>query len=61
MSTSSDAGPLIRLGRCTLLHLLKKTYSEIVIPEAVYREAVTSWLERGYHDAITIKKAIEQG
>ncbi len=61
MAASSDAGPLIWLGKCDILHLLKKLYSEIIIPEAVYEEAVIRGLEKGYEDAQAIKKAIETG
>jgi predicted nucleic acid-binding protein len=48
------------LGKCGILHLLKKSYSEIVIPEAVYEEAVTHGIEKGYADAQVIKKAVEE-
>lgn len=61
MSASSDAGPLIWLARCGNLHLLEKLYSGIVIPEAVYEEAVTRGVEEGYEDAWIIKKAVEDG
>ena len=61
MAASSDAGPLIWLGKCGTLHLLKKLHSEIVIPEAVYEEAVTRGVEKGYADAQVIKKAVEEG
>ena len=61
MAASSDAGPLIWLGKCDILHLLKKLYSEILIPEAVYEEAVTRGLEKGYEDAQVTKKAVEEG
>lgn len=61
MAASSDAGPLIWLGKCDILHLLKKLYPEIVIPEAVYEEAVIRGLEKGYKDAQIIDKAIEEG
>ena len=40
---------------------MKKLHSEIVIPEAVYMEAVTRGLEKGHMDAQTTKKAIEEG
>ena len=60
MAASSDAGPLIWLGKCDLLHLLKKLYSEIVIPEAVYKEAVIRGLEKGFEEAQEIKKANEE-
>jgi len=61
LAASSDAGPLIWLGKCDILHLLKKLYSEILIPEAVYEEAVTRGLEKGYEDAQVTKKAVEEG
>jgi predicted nucleic acid-binding protein len=61
LSASSDAGPIIWLAKCDVLHLLKKLWSEVLIPEAVYEEAVTSGLEKGHEDAQTTKKAIEEG
>ena len=60
MAASSDAGPIIWLGKCDILHLLKKLYSEIAIPEAVYEEAVIRGLEKGFEDAQVIKKTIEE-
>jgi len=60
LGASSDAGPLIYLGKCFILHLLKKLYSETVIPEAVYEEAVLRGIEKGFEDAQVIKKAIEE-
>jgi len=61
LPASSDAGPLIWLGKCGILHILRKLFSEIVIPEAVYEEAVIRGLEKGYEDAQVIKRAIETG
>lgn len=40
----SNASPLISLCKIDLLHILKELWSEIIIPDAVYREAV----EDGY-------------
>ncbi len=60
MAASSDAGPLIWLGKCDTLHLLRKLYTEIVVPEAVYEEAVSRGLEKGFEDAQIIKKALEE-
>lgn len=60
MAASSDAGPLIWLGKCDILYLLRKIYAEIAIPEAVYEEAVTRGLEKGFEDARVIKTAIEK-
>jgi len=61
LSASSDAGPLIWLARCGNLRLLEKLYSGIVIPEAVYEEAVTRGIEEGYEDALIIRGAVEAG
>ena len=61
MAASSDAGPLIWLGKCDILHLLSKLYPEILIPEAVHEEAVSRGLEKGFEDAKIIKKALEEG
>ena len=57
MAASSDAGPLIWLAKCDILHLLEKLYAEILIPEAVHEEAVERGLEKGYEDAKIIEKA----
>jgi len=61
LSASSDAGPLIWLARCGNLCLLEKLYSEIMIPEAVYEEAVSRGVEEGYEDALIISGAVEAG
>ena len=61
MAASSDAGPLIWLAKCDILHLLRKLYPEILIPEAVHEEAVSRGLEKGFEDAKIIKKALEEG
>jgi len=61
LAAASDAGPLIWLAKCDILHLLEKLYSETTIPEAAYDEAVIRGLEKGYEDAQATKKAIEEG
>ena len=61
MTASSDAGPLIWLGKCELLHLLRKLYSEIAVPEAVYKEVVTRGLEKGFRNARIVEKALKEG
>lgn len=60
MPAASDAGPLIWLGKCGILLLLEKLYSEILIPEAVHEESVSSGLEMGFEDAQAIEKAMEE-
>lgn len=61
MAASSDADPLIWLGKCSILHLLEKSYSETVIPEAVHEEAYLRGLEKGFENAQAIKEAMEEG
>ena len=61
MAASSDAGPLIWLAKCDILHLLRKLFPEILIPEAVHEEAVSRGLEKGYEDAKITEKALEKG
>ena len=61
MTACSDAGPLIWLGKCDNIHLLKKLFTEIVIPEAVYEEAVIRGLEKGYKDAQQTQNAMDEG
>jgi predicted nucleic acid-binding protein len=61
LAASSDAGPLIWLAKCDILHLLRKLYPEILIPEAVHEVAVERGLEKGFEDAKIIKKALEEG
>ncbi|MGQ9721663.1 MAG: DUF3368 domain-containing protein [Candidatus Jordarchaeum sp.] len=60
MTATSDAGPLIWLGKCELLHLLRQLYREIAIPESVHKEAVIIGLEKGYENAQIIKKALNE-
>jgi predicted nucleic acid-binding protein len=61
LPASADTGPLIWLGKCDALHLLKKLYHENEIRETVYIEAVTRGLEKGHEDAQIIKKTMEKG
>lgn len=60
MSAIIDAGLLIWLAKCNLLHLLRNMFSNIMITEA-YNEAATVGFEAGYTDAESIAKAIEEG
>jgi len=57
----SDAGPLIWLGKYNNLNLLKRMYSEVLVPEAVYKETVTLGLEKGFKDAKIISRAVQDG
>lgn len=61
MAASSDAGPLIWLAKCGLLDMLKETYSNVMVLEAVYEETVARGLEGGFEDAQVIEDAVEGG
>jgi len=61
LAASSDSDPLIWLAKSSILHLLRKLHSEILIPEAVREEAVSRGLEKGFEDAKIIEKALEEG
>jgi len=61
LAACSDTGPLIWLGKCKNLVILKKLFSKVVISEAVYEEAVLRGIEKGFEDARLIAEAIEEG
>lgn len=51
----SNSSPLIHLAKIGKLDLLKSFFSEVIVPEAVYRECVVEGGER--EDAVKIAKA----
>ena len=57
----SNSGPLIWLGRYGLLFLLRKHFSLIAIPTAVYVEVVKEGLKHNYLDAQETKNAVDEG
>ena len=59
MITISDSSPLILIAKLNQLNLLKELYSEILIPEEVYRETIVKGKEEGYSDAHKIEMALE--
>jgi len=61
LAASSDAGPLIWPAKNSILDILRKMYPHIMVPEAVYEEAVTRGLEWGFTDAQVIREAVEEG
>ena len=61
MAASSNTGPLIWLGKRKILELLSKLFSEVVISDAVYEEAVSQGAKKGHEDALVIAKATEEG
>jgi len=58
---TSNTGPLIHLAKANALHLLKKLYKTIIIPQQVKTETVNKGKEEGAPDALQIQKAIEEG
>ncbi len=61
MKVVSDSGPLIALGKLGLTGLLRQLYERVLIPSAVFEEAVTRGLERGEPDALATQLAIVRG
>ena len=59
--TVSNTSPLIWLAKIGKLHLLKDLFSEVLISEESYKEAVEVGLKEGYSDALVIKEACDQG
>ena len=57
----SNSGPLIWLGRCGLLFLLRRLFDLIAVPRAVFVEVVEEGLKQGYLDAREAKKALDEG
>lgn len=61
MPIISNASPLIWLSKAGKIILLKELFSEVVIPEEVYREVVEKSLEEGSSDALIIKESVSEG
>lgn len=57
----SNAGPLIHLSRAGLLHLLRRLFDRVLVPEGVEDEAVDRGKERGSADALQVEEAIAEG
>lgn len=55
MKVVCNSGPLMALGKIGQVHLLYPLYGAVLIPSAVYDEAVLSGLARGESDAVTIE------
>jgi len=54
-----DATPLIYLAKAERLDVIETLDEPRVVPEAVYREVVTTGVEQGYDDARRIERAVE--
>lgn len=61
MHAISDTSPLIWLAKIGKLSLLKELFSEILVPEEVYKEAVERGLHEGFSDALLIREGFNQG
>lgn len=57
----SNATPLIYLAKVGRIHLLRKVFGEVFIPEEVKVEVVDKGKQLGERDAYVIEKAIEDG
>lgn len=58
MIVVSDSSPLILMARIGCLELLRDLYKTVLIPEAVFNEAVNKGKEGGYGDAFLIEKEV---
>jgi predicted nucleic acid-binding protein len=58
MKAVANAGPLIALGKLGLLQLLHQLYDAVLVPAAVYAEAVTRGVESAQPDAHAIQLAV---
>jgi len=56
----SNSGPLIALAKLNQLSVLKRLFQQLLIPQAVYEEAVIRGMTQGYPDALAIKLFLEQ-
>lgn len=61
MPAVSNTSPLIWLSKIGRVTLLKELFGEVIIPEAVHKEAVERVLQEGFSDALVIKEAVDQG
>ncbi|MGM0683269.1 MAG: DUF3368 domain-containing protein [Halobacteriota archaeon] len=61
MSWAFDATPLIYLAKADRLDVIETLDEPRVVPEAVYREVVTTGIGQGYDDARRIERVVEDG
>jgi len=60
MIAISDSTPIIYLAKLNLLKLLKKIYSEILIPKEVYKEVVEEGKKSNQKEVLLIEEAINK-
>jgi len=58
--TVTDTGPLVVLAKLNRLELLAELFHTVIVPAAVYHEAVTVGKRRGYPDANVLELFLEQ-
>ena len=56
----ANAGPLMALAKLNLLHLLKQLYGQVQFPRSVYEEVVVEGIRRGFEDAHTLQRFLNQ-
>jgi len=56
----ANAGPLMALAKLNLLHLLKQLYGQVQFPRSVYEEVVVKGIRRGFEDAHTLQRFLNQ-
>ena len=61
MTVVVDAGPLLALAKLGLMRILHQLYNQVLVPSAVYEEAVLQGLAKGYPDAYVIRDAVLRG
>ncbi|TKX45434.1 DUF3368 domain-containing protein [Halorubrum sp. SD690R] len=61
MSWVFDATPLTSLAKAERLGVVETLSEPRLVPERVYREAVTEGIEAGYDDARRIERTVEDG
>ena len=61
MIVITNSGPLIALGKLSLLNLLEPLYKEVMLPARVYDEVIGRGTKQGYLDTVQAKLAVHRG
>jgi predicted nucleic acid-binding protein len=56
----SNTGPLIHMTQVDQLELLLTSFDKVIIPRAVYNEAIGAGLQQGYADAIILEQSVKE-
>jgi len=57
----ADSGPLMALGKLSLLDLLHGLFGQVLVPRAVHDEVVVRGMERDHADAFAVHLAVRRG